>query len=232
MAGTRRRRAAGAGAARPRRAAAAGRADELTGRRAADRHRVPQPDRVRALGRGHARSGSRTRSTARWCARRCRRSGRAAARLGSPTLVQSRPTAHRRRAAPRRPLAPGRGRARPARARAGRRGAANLAGDPDLGARLASSRWRATAGPRAALELARAHAMRKRFADAEAVLAAAEDRFTEQDRRARGARASRDAPVLDAPPSRGRAGVPRRARHSAGRTPRGARGWSPCGCTC
>ncbi len=60
-------------------------------------------------------------------------------------------------------------------------GAANLAGDPELGGRLAEL---AFAGPRkaeAALQLARAHAMRKQFAEAEAVLADAEEQFTDQE---------------------------------------------------
>ena len=50
--------------------------------------------------------------------------------------------------------------------------AANLAGDPELGAQLAESALADGAGLPAALLLARAHTARKRFADAEAVLAA------------------------------------------------------------
>jgi len=53
-------------------------------------------------------------------------------------------------------------------------GAANLAGDPALGAELATRAIDAGAGLRAVLALARAHIVRNRFADAEAVLAAAE----------------------------------------------------------
>ena len=49
--------------------------------------------------------------------------------------------------------------------------AANLAGDPELGAQLAESALADGAGLPAALLLARAHTARKRFADAEAVLA-------------------------------------------------------------
>ena len=51
--------------------------------------------------------------------------------------------------------------------------AANLAGDPGLGAQLAASALGDGAGLPAALVLARAHAVRNRFEDAEAVLAAA-----------------------------------------------------------
>ena len=60
-------------------------------------------------------------------------------------------------------------------------GAANLAGDAELGARLAERALTGGDAPRAALVLARAHAMRKRFAEAEAVLATAEDDFADQD---------------------------------------------------
>jgi len=52
--------------------------------------------------------------------------------------------------------------------------AANLAGDPALGAELARRAIEAGAGLRAVLLLARAHTNRDRFGDAEAVLAAAE----------------------------------------------------------
>jgi DNA-binding CsgD family transcriptional regulator len=52
--------------------------------------------------------------------------------------------------------------------------AANAAADPDLGARLAELAVQGGFGLPATLQLARAHIMRKRFADAEAVLAAAE----------------------------------------------------------
>ncbi len=51
--------------------------------------------------------------------------------------------------------------------------AANLAGDPALGAQLAEAALADGAGLAAALPLARAHAVRKRYAEAEAVLAAA-----------------------------------------------------------
>jgi hypothetical protein len=51
--------------------------------------------------------------------------------------------------------------------------AANLAGDPELGAQLAQAALDDGAGLPAALLLARAHTVRKRFAEAEAVLAAA-----------------------------------------------------------
>ncbi len=53
--------------------------------------------------------------------------------------------------------------------------AANLAGDPDLGARLAQLASGTGLGLSATLLLSRAHITRNRFADAEAVLAAAED---------------------------------------------------------
>jgi DNA-binding CsgD family transcriptional regulator/tetratricopeptide (TPR) repeat protein len=53
--------------------------------------------------------------------------------------------------------------------------AANLAGDPTLGAELATRALDAGAGLDATLLLARAHTIRNRFEDAEAVLAAAED---------------------------------------------------------
>jgi DNA-binding CsgD family transcriptional regulator len=52
--------------------------------------------------------------------------------------------------------------------------AANLAGDPSLGAELAARALDAGAGLDATLLLARAHTIRNRFEDAEAVLAAAE----------------------------------------------------------
>ena len=54
--------------------------------------------------------------------------------------------------------------------------AANLAGDPALGAQLAEIARADGAGLEATLLLARAHTVRQRFADAEAVLAADEDR--------------------------------------------------------
>ncbi|MEZ0294289.1 MAG: AAA family ATPase, partial [Solirubrobacteraceae bacterium] len=54
--------------------------------------------------------------------------------------------------------------------------AANLAGDPALGAQLAEIARADGAGLEATLLLARAHAVRQRFADAEAALAADEDR--------------------------------------------------------
>ena len=59
--------------------------------------------------------------------------------------------------------------------------AANLAGDPDLGGQLAESAVRDGAGLPAALLLARAHAVRKRFGDAEGVLAAAAPGVTPGD---------------------------------------------------
>ena len=52
--------------------------------------------------------------------------------------------------------------------------AANLAGDPDLGAQLAEAALEQEPALRPALLLSRAHTVRKRFADAEDVLAAAE----------------------------------------------------------
>jgi DNA-binding NarL/FixJ family response regulator len=52
--------------------------------------------------------------------------------------------------------------------------AANLAGDPDLGAHLAETALTLGPGIRPALLLARSHVVRKRFAEAEEVLAAAE----------------------------------------------------------
>jgi DNA-binding CsgD family transcriptional regulator len=54
--------------------------------------------------------------------------------------------------------------------------AANLAGDPELGAQLAQLACEAGLGLTATLLLSRAHIIRNRFADAEALLAAAEDR--------------------------------------------------------
>jgi hypothetical protein len=60
-------------------------------------------------------------------------------------------------------------------------GAALLAGDPELGARLAQLALDAGAGPDVALLLARAHAQRKRFDDAEAVLAEVEGALERQD---------------------------------------------------
>ena len=59
--------------------------------------------------------------------------------------------------------------------------AANLAGDPELGAQLAPAALADGAGLPAALLLARAHTVRKRFADAEAVLAAVEGDVTSDD---------------------------------------------------
>ena len=53
--------------------------------------------------------------------------------------------------------------------------AANLAGDPELGAQLAELALTGDAHAEAALALARAHSMRQRFEQAEAVLAAVED---------------------------------------------------------
>jgi len=53
--------------------------------------------------------------------------------------------------------------------------AANLAGDPAFGATLAEAALETDGGIEAALVLARAHTVRSRFADASAVLAAAED---------------------------------------------------------
>lgn len=58
--------------------------------------------------------------------------------------------------------------------------AANLAGDPDLGARLAEMALVAHAGVPAAMLLARAHSIRGRHADAEATLAAVEGTITDQ----------------------------------------------------
>ena len=59
--------------------------------------------------------------------------------------------------------------------------AANLSGDPDLGATLAERAVRAGAGLGATLLLARAHAIRKQFAEAEAVLAGLEPQLGTQD---------------------------------------------------
>ena len=60
-------------------------------------------------------------------------------------------------------------------------GAANVAGDPELGARLARLARDAGAGAEAALLLARSCAVRKRFDEAESVLAAVEDDLRDQD---------------------------------------------------
>jgi DNA-binding NarL/FixJ family response regulator len=57
---------------------------------------------------------------------------------------------------------------------------ANLAGDPDLGARFATLAVEAGAGPEAVLLLGRAHTVRKRFAEAETVLAPIEGRLPDQ----------------------------------------------------
>jgi DNA-binding CsgD family transcriptional regulator len=59
--------------------------------------------------------------------------------------------------------------------------AANLAGDPDLGAELATLAIAAGAGAEASLLLARSHIVRKRHAEAEAVLAPLEGRFESQE---------------------------------------------------
>ena len=59
--------------------------------------------------------------------------------------------------------------------------AANLAGDPELGAQLARAALDDGAGLPAALLLARAHTVRKQFAEAETVLAAAESLATPDD---------------------------------------------------
>src|SRR6202008_3779310 len=59
--------------------------------------------------------------------------------------------------------------------------AANMSGDPEFGARLASRALEEGAGWRAAAVLARAHFVRKRFQDAEAVLAAREGQVSSQD---------------------------------------------------
>lgn len=56
-----------------------------------------------------------------------------------------------------------------------------LAGDPDLGARLAELAVAQGIGLDAVLLLARAHTLRKRFGDAETVLAAAEEGVVDQD---------------------------------------------------
>lgn len=58
---------------------------------------------------------------------------------------------------------------------------ANLAGDPDLGARFATLAIEAGAGAEAVLLLARAHTVRKRFAEAEATLAPIEGQLPTQD---------------------------------------------------
>ena len=59
--------------------------------------------------------------------------------------------------------------------------ASNLAGDPTFGATLAERALEADGGIEAALVLARAHTVRSRFADAAAVLAAAEDSINTPD---------------------------------------------------
>ncbi len=59
--------------------------------------------------------------------------------------------------------------------------AANLAGDPDLGARFATLAVAADAGAEATLLLARAHVVRKRFTEAEAVLAPLEGALPDHD---------------------------------------------------
>jgi DNA-binding CsgD family transcriptional regulator len=59
--------------------------------------------------------------------------------------------------------------------------AANRAGDPDLGARLAGLALEADASVEAALLLARAHSMRHRYAEADAVLAGVEDALDTQE---------------------------------------------------
>lgn len=58
---------------------------------------------------------------------------------------------------------------------------ANLAGDPDLGARFATLAIEAGAGADAVLLLGRAHTARKRFAEAEAVLAPLEGRLPDHE---------------------------------------------------
>jgi DNA-binding CsgD family transcriptional regulator len=59
--------------------------------------------------------------------------------------------------------------------------AANRAGDPGLGARLAGLALEAGASVEAALLLARAHSMRQRYAEADAVLAGVEDALETQE---------------------------------------------------
>jgi DNA-binding CsgD family transcriptional regulator len=59
--------------------------------------------------------------------------------------------------------------------------AANLAGDPDLGARFATLAIDGGAGTEAVLLLGRAHAVRKRYDEAERTLAPLEGRLTDQD---------------------------------------------------
>ena len=59
--------------------------------------------------------------------------------------------------------------------------AANLAGDPDLGARFATLAIESGAGAEAVLLLGRAHTVRKRFAEAEAALAPLEGRLPDHD---------------------------------------------------
>ncbi|MGO9752237.1 MAG: response regulator transcription factor, partial [Solirubrobacteraceae bacterium] len=59
--------------------------------------------------------------------------------------------------------------------------AANLSGDPELGAELAARALEAGAGPDAALVLARCDQVRKRFAEAESVLAGIEGKIESQD---------------------------------------------------
>ncbi len=62
--------------------------------------------------------------------------------------------------------------------------AANQADDPELGAQLAELAVDAGGGPSAGLILARAYTLRKRFADAERVLAGLEDELETQDQAA------------------------------------------------
>ena len=100
--------------------------------------------------------------------------------------------------------------------------AANLAGDPDLGAQLAETALEHGPGLRPALLLARAHTVRKRFADAEDVLAAAADAGRSGRRRRRLPRAARPRAVLgpaprgrDPRPARGRRGLVGRRRLAA-----------------
>ncbi len=59
--------------------------------------------------------------------------------------------------------------------------AATLSGDPELGAELARQALQAGAGPEAALLLARCDQVRKRFAEAESVLAGIEGKIESQD---------------------------------------------------
>ena len=94
--------------------------------------------------------------------------------------------------------------------------AANLAGDPELGAQLAEIARADGAGLEATLLLARAHTVRQRFADAEAVLAADEDRAPGDPVAILYVEQRMFAPLLGAPAARRRAGAARPRDHLVG----------------